>query len=333
MSDIRHFETNAFNIRSGALRTMPIVQGYQHKGRGVVAMDNIPNNTIVCLFPGEEIYRYPNRGTLPREDWPKRTVDEKLLDAQETSLPISDYAIRVSVLDFDEGGNEIGYHWRILDPMADDAQYDRLLQQLKNTSLEPSKIAALPDGWTKFVENHSRLLYSKLCATKRIPNKSVATDENERFYITRGMWSPELYVVIRIDTRFHYVCLLNEIKSEETVLHNIKLALNTTFNPRSTLSQQILQAIKKLRLPDDYPYMGAFINQPYDFEAANLRFVDPHEWISNIRTKKWASNADLSSLVDDDLKHTDLLQRQALLSRRFIKAGEELLVKYNRTQL
>ena len=330
MQDIRRFESNAFNICAGSLRIMPVVPETTPKGRGVVAAQGIRANTIVCLFPGDETFRFPKAGPLPRENWTKRIADQKQLDAEEAMLPISDYAIRVSVLDFDEEGKEIGYHWRILEPMATDPEFVALADRVSNVHLEAPSVVALTDEWKDSTNRQSKLLYARLRSMNRFPPKTAATHEDYRFYVTRGKWSPDQHVVMRLDNKYHYVCLLNEITDETTVLENIKLALNTRFDVVAQRKQELLNDIKELKLRDDYPYMGAFINHPYDFEEANLRFVDPHEWISHVRSGKWSVPPHLADLVANDLDNKDMLQRQALVSRKFISAGSELLVNYGR---
>ena len=329
--EIQHFASNPFNLCASVLQNMPIVPEATHKGRGVVTTQDIATNTIVCLFPGEEVFRFPKSGMLPRENWAKRTSDQRILDAEEAKLPISDYAIRVSVLDFDESGHEIGYHWRILEPMATNPDFVALTERLNTLHFEEPSIVALPDAWNLSTDRQSKLIYAKLRAMRQIPLKNnVATHKNYQFYVTQARWSPDMYVVMRIDDNYHYICLLDEVTNETPALENIKLAINTTFDAHSQRKHQLLNDIKDLKLRNDYPYIGAFINHPYDFEEANLRFVDPHEWISNVRTGKWQVPSHLATLVDHDLENKDLLQRQALVSRKFIPSGSELLVNYGR---
>lgn len=331
------FESNAFNICGGALVNIPPTPGMVPKGRGVIATQDIPANTIVCLFPGEETFKFPREGMYRREEWDTRKNDHSNLDREETLLPLSDYAIRVAVLDFDENEREVGYHWRYLDPMATNSEFIKLAERLDSVHMEPPGIVRLPDAWVQATKRRSKLLHAKLRAMKRIATTSLDTDLHAdgthggyRFYATTGVLSVEPDIVLQIGNRFHYVCSFGDINDEATVLQNITLALNTEFDVGNERRREILDEIKRLKLRDDYPYMGCFVNHPYESEKANLRFIDPHEWISRVRENKMHVSPELAELVAHDMNNKDLLQRQALVSRQFIRAGSELLIKYGR---
>ena len=323
----RRFACNEYNYHRGWLANID-----QTKGRGVLAGADILKNTIVCLFPGEQTYRFPPTSSLPREKWPMRSADKRWLDREEDLLPISDYAIRVSVLDFTEGRQEVGYHWRILEPMATDPRYKALAERVQYAALDDRPMP-LPASWLADVSRQVDALYAKLRSMKTVPNVTTATSDDYRFYFTKGQWDPGLHIVMHLGGTEHFVCAMKDVKNEAYVKYNLHLAINTQFDAskhRRRDVTQYLQDVKDLRLDDRYPHMGAFVNRPYDDEHANLRFADPHEWISMVYDGKLHASADLKRLVQHDMLNKDLLQRQALISREFIPAYTELLVDYNR---
>ena len=74
---MRPFAKNRYNFCDTALSYIDGV-----KGRGVTAESDIPKGTIVCLFPGDEVYRLPERGLYPRDAWERRDrEDEHIIDA------------------------------------------------------------------------------------------------------------------------------------------------------------------------------------------------------------------------------------------------------------
>ena len=123
---MRPFAKNRHNFCDTALSYIDGV-----KGRGVTAESDIPKGTIVCLFPGDEVYRLPERGLYPRDAWERRDrEDEHMIDAAVETLPLSDYAITVGCLAIDANERETGYYYRVLDPMAQDATQNRQLDSL-----------------------------------------------------------------------------------------------------------------------------------------------------------------------------------------------------------
>ncbi len=340
---IRIFNNSNYNFINASLNIVQTPSGEKPKGRGVISVENIAKeNTIVCLFPGEEIYRYPETSNLPRENWPKRNRDTKVLDSLERDLPVSDYAIRVSVLDFDAEDNEIGYHWRFIEPMMNSPCFEALRNDLSYDFPTDDNLVQLPEEWLQTTARRAALLHGRLVSMRKISNKDIAPvdwrDEpngNYAFYFTKSEWTQDFYVVMRIKDKFHPICDLSTVQTDrEPILYNIKIALNTEFDiyseQKRIYRRNILQEIKDLRIATRYPHIGAFVNQPYAGEKANLRFVDPHEWISNIRTGKWRVHPRLHALVNDPNTSLSFLQRQAMVTRRPIRAGEELLINYGR---
>ena len=206
------------------------------KGRGVIYRGKqiIPVNTIICLFPGEEIVRFPKEKNLNLNKWRNRCAnDTKKLDRLESDLPLSDYASRLAVIDFDENEIAIGYHYRFIEPMCKNEQFEELVQIHKSN---------------------------------RDPN--------------------------------------------------------------------ILTAIKELKLPKNYPHMGAFINEPYRKEKPNAMLVEPHEWISGLRESKKNQVESEYLIKTSNSTYTretiNYLQRHAIVSTRPIENGDEILMKYSR---
>ena len=76
------------------------------------------------------------------------------------------------------------------------------------------------------------------------------------------------------------------------------------------------------------------MNRPYDTEHPNAEFTDPKEWIPTMskRTPSHSAEARLIRETQDvmTLDRLRYLQRQALVTTRHIKRGEEILIDYHR---
>ena len=94
---LRYFEPNAFNICQPKAFSLRFIDGT--KGRGVVAERHLPRNTIIALFPGEETARIPEHRSLPASEYDRD--DREMLEREQETLPVSDYAITTAVLDLD----------------------------------------------------------------------------------------------------------------------------------------------------------------------------------------------------------------------------------------
>ena len=112
------------------------------------------------------------------------------------------------------------------------------------------------------------------------------------------------------------------------------------FDAKRSRLLELCEQASALRLPDDYPHLGAFLNEPYASEEANCEFVDPHEWhprVSRMSTAEHAS-PQLAALISavkaqaPGLREAqrDYLQRQLIVATRAIAAGQELLLHYSR---
>ena len=97
------------------------------KGFGIRALESIPCNVIVCLYPGRRTYRCPEVGHLPFSGWNERfKKDKAFLD--EWRPPVSDYAVQSATIvyemmesdDHDCGEPKpVGYFYEIFDTVAD----------------------------------------------------------------------------------------------------------------------------------------------------------------------------------------------------------------------
>ena len=117
----------------------------------------------------------------------------------------------------------------------------------------------------------------------------------------------------------------------------LRKALLSTFKHEWRLG--VRDRAKALALPDDYPYLAAFLNEPYArTERANAEFVDPHEWRARLARPRAAAAAaaQLGALLRvaqneaPSLAEREYLQRPAVVATRDIEAGEEILVHYAR---
>ena len=242
MDPMRRFDRTRFNFYPLCLSR---VEG---KGRGVLAENDIPAGEIVGLFPGREVARYPARGSLSLDGWPTVYENQTEVDALLDLLPVSDYAFSLPVLDFDDARRATGYHWRMLDPMADD------------------EAAGNP--------RESGAEYARLwAASARAPLEHILSAAKEA---------------------------------------------------------------RRLRLPDSYPHMAAFMNSPNPMERANVVFVDPDDWAplspttgreESLHSTHVAAKARASASTAEG---RDCVYRPAVKTIRRIYKGEELIVNYNR---
>ena len=76
---LRYFEPNAFNICQSKAFSLRFIDGT--KGRGVVAERDLPRNTIIALFPGEETARIPEHRSLPASEYGRD--DRELLEREQ----------------------------------------------------------------------------------------------------------------------------------------------------------------------------------------------------------------------------------------------------------
>ena len=152
-------------------------------------------------------------------------------------------------------------------------------------------------------------------------------------YVTRGvspssLWArPETPRVVCV----HGWRLPRHAKDEACVKYKLRFAMNSQFDVFEHGRRRvprILQDVKDLRLDDRYSQWArsSTASLPYDDEHANLRFVDPHEWISMVyerigrpqkaRTARHASQGPATTSGAD--------------STRTHPAYTELLVDYSR---
>lgn len=335
---IKYFEPNEYNICQH--RTFSLRYIDSRKGRGVVAERDIPKNTVIALFPGAETARIPEHSSLPASEYGRD--DSELLDREQDTLPLSDYAITTTVLDLDAAEEATGYHYRILDPVADDTdgaadQLAHLWDQYR--ALDhwwPNEPESLPEHMVTLTEIKAQMLYERLKQTfetlrhaPHVPNMKVyefIIDPRQSF----GGW-----IMIHVNERLHFVCEQAKLRTaQESARWNIQLALNSEFDVKRNRRRLIAAKAKSLKMSDAYPHMGAFVNKPYATERPNAVFTDPKDWIPLIsrRTPSHPAEGRLvhetqSPMTPDRLRH---LQRQALITSRPIVRGEEILIDYYR---
>ena len=253
---LRYFEPNAFNICQPKAFSLRFIDGT--KGRGVVAERDIPRNTIIALFPGEETARIPEHRSLPASEYDRD--DREMLEREQETLPVSDYAITTAVLDFDEAERETGYHFRILDPVADDTegaadQLAHLWEQYRALDYWwPEEAEPLPEYLVTLTEIKAKTLYERLKQTlgslrhaPHLPNLKVyefVIDPRQSF----GGW-----VMLHVNGRFHFICERSKVHSEEEVARrNIVLAINSEFDVKGNRRRLIAARAKALKLSDVY---------------------------------------------------------------------------------
>jgi hypothetical protein len=279
---LRHFQLNKFNLVPLNLQIVDST-----KGRGVFATRDIPKNTLICLFPGEMVYRYPEKGLLPREEWDGRDrTDETKIDSVAYLLPLSDYSITVGCLHVDpKSGEETGYYYRILDPMANDpdrrGDLDSLWAQLRDLQYWFSdEVQPIPDSTVEIINARAELFYMKLASSVRtLRNLPVRDPKIYEFFVDTSFTEPR--IMLWCNGKLHFVIEKRHYRDQAWALENIRLALNSEFDVKDSKKRQLADRAKALKIGDDYPYVGAFINQPYTSagEKANSIFIDPHEWV------------------------------------------------------
>ena len=141
-------------------------------------------------------------------------------------------------------------------------------------------------------------------------------------------------VKMYVNNAFHYICSYPELPNRETVIRNIVLALNHEFDQeayaKANSLHQTIDEATTLKIADDYPFLGAFINQPDEVESANLRFVDPDDWIDRIGIRYKNVPLAIQNAAKLPMQNLDLLQRQALVATSNIEPGTELMLSYTR---
>ncbi len=346
---IKQFEMNDFNFR----RNIVLRYTGDSKYRGAFTTRPIPRNSIVCLFPGNETYRFPPSYNIDRDRWARRSTDQTWLDKEEEHMILSDYAIRVSVLDVDKEDRETGYHWRILDPMATDDEFQALCAQVQYVS-DPEMMMRLPDEWIRDTNRRATTMYANMRSMQSLlPKRSAVSAHRQYEFYINDVDTPSFFhkkrspggfpheddttavakslsIAMYHDGSFHFVTTLRDIDDMERSIQNITLILNREFDGRRHKTGLLMQRAMRLKIHENYPYMGAFINQPHEHETENVRFVDPHEWISMVFQGKCSVPDYIKHAINNHTEFTDLLQRQAIISKTAIHAGEELLVKYSR---
>lgn len=330
---IQRFQRNAFNLTSSvSLRYIDAT-----KGRGVVAERDLPAGTCLALFPGSQVARIPDDTPLPRSTWSDRHRDSAMLDAQQELMPLSRYAITVGVLDFDASEAETGYHYRILDPCFDDPTTAPALEQLWDEYRDldtwfPDEPIAIPDNVRFLIDFKAKSLYERL----KMPSNSIRLlpQSDARLYEFL-LDATANRIVMHMAGRLHFVCDASRLRDERECRRNIVLALNTEWDPKSSKQRTIVARAKFLRLSDEYAHIGAFLNEPYEHETANVELRDPSDWVPEMSHRNPTTFPHLATLIqetraDMTTERLDYLQRQLMVTTRAVKRGEELLVDYNR---
>lgn len=342
---IKSFQRNEYNFCRASLRQIDDL-----KGRGVVAEVDIPADAIICLFSGREVARLPEFGSFPRDEWPFRSQrDEGNLDQLQEQLPLSDYAISVSVLDFDAAHEEVGYHWRTLDPMADDeaiygadgdgAAFRQLWDQHRDLDfLEPGTLFEIPESVAAMIAHKSEALYSRLLSNiSNLQAMPISSAERYEFVVDNEYYIAPV-ILLNVNNRLEFVCARSDVQDKAYVLRMIKEALGKQFDAvghaRRDRRLALADKAKLLRLPDSYPHMAPFINRPHSNEQANAVFVDPVDWIPQLTWQR--GDPDHAHLTQEararelTQARLDYLQRPVVKSTQLIKRGTEILVEYNR---
>ena len=191
----------------------------------------------MCLFPGDEVYRLPERGLYPRDAWERRDrEDEHIIDATVETLPLSDYAITVGCLAIDANERETGYYYRVLDPMAQDATQSRQLSSLWEQLREmdyffSDEPVALPGSHLEVRDMRAELFYSRLALgimkdLRRLPQADLKLYE----FLVDESYTLGPVIKLHLAGKLHYVCEKKDYRDKELVLQNIRLALNTEFD-------------------------------------------------------------------------------------------------------
>jgi len=237
------------------------------------------------------------------------------------------------------GQEATGYHYRILDPIADDAGGDELRHLWRqHRDLDfwwPDQPEALPEHIVTLTQFKAKAQYERLKQTvKALRQVPVASPRLYEFVLddrqSFGGW-----IMLHIDGRFHFICERGKLHEEASARRNIVLALNAEWDVKRHRRLGLAARAKALKLSDAYPHMAAFANQPYKHvERANAAFVDPKDWIPSTSRRTPAHPAEARLVRETQSAMTparlDYLQRQAIVTTRPIRCGEEILVEYNR---
>ena len=142
------------------------------------------------------------------------------------------------------------------------------------------------------------------------------------------------WVMLHVNGRLRFVCEAGKVHEEASARRNIVLALNAEWDVKRHRRQTLAARARALKLSDAYPHMAAFANQPYDTETPNAAFVDPKEWVpaTSRRTPTHPADARLVRETQSAMtpERLDYLQRQAIVTTRPLRCGEEILLEYNR---
>ena len=334
---VKFFEPGAFNICAPKSFSLRYIDGT--KGRGLVAEKEVPKGALIALFPGAETVRIPEHSSLPASEYGQRD-DRELLEREQETLPLSDYAITAAVLDLDPATEEaVGYHYRILDPIADDAAGDELRQLWEqHRDLDfwwPDEPEALPEHIVTLTVFKAKTQYERLKQTVKALRQAPVVSPRLYEFVLDDRQSFGGWIMLHIDGRFHFICERDKLHEEASARRNIVLALNAEWDVKRHRRLGLAARAKALMLSDAYPHMVAFANQPYKHERANAAFVDPKDWIPSTSRRTPAHCPAEARLVRETQsemtpERLDYLQRQAVVTTRPIRCGEEVLLDYNR---
>ena len=336
--NMKPFANNGFNFARCALRQIDGV-----KGRGVVALRPIRAGELLALFPGPETFRIPASGELPMRQWPRRhEVDEELIDEAQECMPVSDYAILTVVLDYggDSSAIPTGYHYRVLDPMADaSASHGNEMRAVlaAHRAIAPFDEPVVPDAMRPLIEHKAEQLYARLMqGPVRIltPGRTPHNPAPFEFFLKPTSFRQQTIVLHLPSGDFHTICAKRRAKDAEHVQRRITRAILAAFDAKRTRQLELVERAKALALPDAYPYLAAFVNEPYASEAPNCEFVDPDEWVPRVARMDARAYPHLAPLIDAARaqRSTSYLQRQAIVATRAIAVGQELLLRYSRDE-
>ena len=338
----RPFPPSAYNFAPCALRAIDAT-----KGRGVVALRGIREGEVVALFPGAQTARVPadEAMQLPMRTWPRRQeADEELLDDALELVPVSQYAIVTPVREQgEESRRPTGYTYRCIDPMADEAARSSEMRRLlaAHRAIVPFDEPLVPDAMLPFIERKVQQLYTRLMqGPLRIlpPSRAPDNPASFEFFLKPKSFRQQTIVLHLPSGAFHPICTRRRAKDKEHVQRRITQAILATYDVKRSRLLELCERASALRLPDGYPHLGAFLNEPYASEEANCEFVDPHEWHPRLARMSAAhAPAPLRALIAavraPAAWERDYLQRQLIVATRAIAAGQELLLHYSRDEM
>ena len=337
VKQMSRFKANDFNFVPCALKAVDSI-----KGRGVIAQRRIQKGEIIALFPGVQTFRIPSEGVLPMERWEtRREADQVLINESQEYLPVSDYSIVTAVLDWEDRSQPpVGYHYRVLEPLADEQAHSVDMKRLLDT-FESSKSfeePPVPPEMVPLINHKVEQLYARLMegGIRILTPPSVPSDPKsfEFFLDTRG---GERMIVIHLPSGdFFSLCATSLGRNEEHVKGRIHEAIMSVFDMKRKLHLFMRDQARTIKLPDDYVFMAPFINQPYSHERANCEFVDPDEWIPELLAMRASDSPHLARLIRAAREEPTTpavrgyVQRQVIIATRDIAGGEELLLHYSR---